>query len=289
MWHLQVLLATAAAAKAAFSSLPACSRAPTTRIDCYPSQLHFPNATEEFCRAQGCCWDPTHPSVPCAFDTLRRPSDASCRAVVSRMECRNPRYFHIAKDEATCHAMGCCFDGATGDCFQPAFAGYILNRSSWKETEAGNFRGMLHLPKHARGPFGNDIPTLQLDVILSRDPSYVRIRITDPAFARYEVPLALHDAHEHEDELETVHDHPPTSRPIFGVHVTYDPFGIAITRRATGETLFNSTPPIDMHFNGLIFENQFLEISTSTITRAHFFGGGERYSIIIHIYSRHIS
>ncbi|OQR94692.1 lysosomal alpha-glucosidase [Achlya hypogyna] len=239
-----------------------CAHVPKDRIDCYPSQVGFPNATAESCAAQGCCWDPQD-AVPCAFGGLPTPAPQACRAVVpsSRMACRNPRYFTTTNSSATCAAMGCCFDATSSECYQPAFDGYRLNASSWRETSKG-FTGTLVLPKGARGPFGNDIRTLKLDVN-TEHASRVRVRITDPAFARYEVPIKLHHLQPHKTHGERSYD----------VSVTNYPFGIAITRRSTGEVLFNSTPAGD--FNGLIYSNQYLEFSTATPTKANFFGMGE--------------
>ncbi|KDO31383.1 hypothetical protein SPRG_04000, partial [Saprolegnia parasitica CBS 223.65] len=238
-----------------------CAVAPATRLDCYPTTKHFPNATEEACRAQGCCWDAAQ-SIPCAFGRVPEPTPAACSAVVpsSRMACRNPRYFLSPNSATECAHMGCCFDTTSGECFQPRTTGYELDTASWHETATG-FSGTLRQPAGARGPFGNDIRTLALEVD-TQDDSRVRVRITDPTFPRFEVPLNISAT--------------PTAaigNRAYDVRVTSAPFGIAVVRRATGETLFNSTPTPTG--NGLIFENQFLELSTSTPTQATFFGLGE--------------
>ncbi|KDO25346.1 hypothetical protein SPRG_09171 [Saprolegnia parasitica CBS 223.65] len=245
-----------------------CSRVPTNRIDCYPPTAAFPNATAESCLAQGCCWDPKD-DVPCAFGGLPTPAPSACSAVVksSRMACRNPRYFPSANSSDVCAAMGCCFDASSSECFQPAFEGYRLNESSWRETSKG-FTATLVLPKGARGPFGNDIRTLALNVN-TEHKNYVRVRITDPNFARYEVPIKLHGLKPSGHKFNRTYD----------VSVTNAPFGIAVTRRATGEVLFNSTP--SGAFNGLVFENQFIELSTSTPSRANFFGMGEHVGSLL--------
>ncbi|OQS00229.1 lysosomal alpha-glucosidase, partial [Thraustotheca clavata] len=235
-----------------------CNSIPSPRIDCYPSVNHFPNATQDTCLAQGCCWDPNDP-VPCAFGGLTRPSTSACSAVSksSRMACRNPRYFVYPNSSSMCEKMGCCFDSSSLECFQPRFTGYTLEPTSWVESSEG-IQARLLLPNNLRGPFGNDIRELQLNVFTFEDQ--VRVRITDPAFPRYEVPTKLH--------LPAA-----STNRSYDVHMTASPFGIAITRKATGETLFNSTPTDEL--NGLIFENQFIEISTSTASKVNFYGLGE--------------
>ncbi|KAI9911147.1 hypothetical protein PsorP6_009685 [Peronosclerospora sorghi] len=118
------------------------------------------------------------------------------------------------------------------------------------------WRGTLALRHESHGPFGNDLALLELNVV-RLSANQVRIRITDPAFPRYEVPdMPVRRQEENADEEQD-----------FQVHFTPWPFGVAITRRHSGEVLFNSTPPVEKEedgasFSGLIFENQFIEIST---------------------------
>ena len=81
------------------------------------------------------------------------------------------------------------------------------------------------------------------------------------------------------------------------------PFGFAVTRKSTGDVIFNSTTPASMDsfsssfsflfsllnpanhrypisldglFNGLVFEDQYLEMSTQLSTDANIYGLGER-------------
>jgi alpha-glucosidase (family GH31 glycosyl hydrolase) len=231
-----------------------CTQQPKQRINCYPNEPNFPNATEEACLAQGCCWKAlNNDGIPCAFDAVDAPSSIRCHTVphASRLPCRNPRYFPTAEDQDTCHAMGCCFDDERAECFQPHFDGYEL--LTLEETSNG-WRGTLMLPRYVTGPFKNDIRLLLLHVI-KETTDRVRVRIIDPAFLRYEAANVLY---------------PNSMRPKenieanYKVYFTKKPFGIAVTRRETGQVLFNSTPVIEDErtFNGLIFENQFLEIST---------------------------
>ncbi|UIZ28042.1 hypothetical protein KXD40_004675 [Peronospora effusa] len=249
--HTNVVdLVSAAAAATAVK----CMKETTQRVDCYPPSPNFPGPTEELCLAQGCCWKSLeNDGVPCAFAEEDPPIDAKCSNVAraSRLACRNPRFASskVLDDANTCQSVGCCF--RDGECFQPMTDGYEL--LTLDKTSNG-WRGTLVLRHGDRGPFGNDVPLLELNVIRESE-SQVRIRITDPAFPRYEVPDFPVRRQNDKDDTE--------ERSDFDVHFTPWPFGIAVTRRHSGEVLFNSTPPEDdVTFSGLVFENQFLEIST---------------------------
>ncbi|KAE9019239.1 hypothetical protein PR001_g13929 [Phytophthora rubi] len=236
-----------------------CANEPTQRVDCYPPSANFPEPTEELCLAQGCCWKSLeNEGVPCAFAVEEPPARGKCKNVAkpSRLACRNPRFASpkVLEDEDACESAGCCFDA--GNCFQPMSDGYEL--LTLDETSNG-WRGTLALRHGNRGPFGNDVPLLELHVV--RESSIqVRIRITDPAFPRYEVPGLPVRRQEHGDDVSA-------NESDYKVHFTPWPFGVAVTRRHSGEVLFNSTPPTEREqdgasFSGLVFENQFLEFST---------------------------
>ncbi|POM77851.1 Glycoside hydrolase 31 [Phytophthora palmivora] len=155
-------------------------------VDCYPPSANFPDPTEELCLAQGCCWKSLeNDHVPCAFAVEESPSGEKCKNVAkpSRLACRNPRFASSKLEEAdACESAGCCFED--GDCFQPMSDGYEL--LTLDETSNG-WSGTLALRHGNGGPFGNDVPLLELRVV-RESSSQVRIRITDPAFPRYEVP-----------------------------------------------------------------------------------------------------
>ncbi|KAL4114424.1 hypothetical protein PRIC2_014363 [Phytophthora ramorum] len=241
------------------SATARCAKEPTQRVDCYPPSANFPEPTEELCLAQGCCWKSLeNGGVPCAFASAEAPSKRQCSNVAkpSRMACRNPRFASpkVLEDAGVCESAGCCFEN--GECFQPLTEGYEL--LTLDETSNG-WRGTLALRRGSHGPFGNDVSLLELHVV-RESSSQVRIRITDPAFPRYEVPdLPVRRQEEGEGDTGTESD--------YKVHFMPWPFGVAVTRRHSGEVLFNSTPPVEreedgVSFSGLVFENQFIEIST---------------------------
>lgn len=244
---------------AAIAASSRCAKDPIKRVDCYPLQANFPEPTEELCLAQGCCWRSLdNEGIPCAFANEEPPREEQCEFVAkpSRLACRNPRFAlaELVKDADTCESAGCCYDDE--ECYQPLSDGYEL--LTLDETSNG-WHGILALRHGSRGPFGNDVPILELNVVRETS-SRVRIRITDPAFSRYEVPdLPVRRQKRDEDDSDKDSD--------YKVHFTPWPFGVAVSRRGSGEVLFNSTPPVEKEaqgksFSGLVFENQFLEIST---------------------------
>ncbi|KAI9923312.1 hypothetical protein PsorP6_002036 [Peronosclerospora sorghi] len=96
------------------------------------------------------------------------------------------------------------------------------------------WRGTLALQHESHGPSGNDMTLLELNVV-RLSTNQVRIHITDPAFPWYEVPdMPVRRQEENADEEDD-----------FQVHFTPRPFGVAVSRRHSGEVLFNSTTPVE--------------------------------------------
>ncbi|EGG14422.1 alpha-glucosidase [Cavenderia fasciculata] len=116
------------------------------------------------------------------------------------------------------------------------------------------------------GPYGNDIGLLYFDVYFQTQ-QIVRFKIYDPKNERWEVPFT--------NQLPTA-----TSKPNildYDVKFTANPFGFTVVRIATGEILFNSSPSTGCPTNGLIFEDYYLELSTSfTVSNPNLYGLGER-------------
>ncbi|KAI9908433.1 hypothetical protein PsorP6_003768 [Peronosclerospora sorghi] len=225
-----------------------------SRVDCYPPRANFPETTE-VCLAQGFCWKSLeNGGIPCAFPAAKTPT-AQCENVpkVLRISFRSPRFalLKVLEDADTCGSVGCCFDD--GECFQPMAKGYEL--LTLDKTTDG-WRGTLALQHESHGTFGNDLALLELNVV-RLSTNQVRIHITDPEFPRYDVPdMPVRRQEENADEEED-----------FQVHFTPRPFGVSVSRRHSGELLFNSTTPVEKdedgaRFSGLIYENQFIEIST---------------------------
>lgn len=96
----------------------------------------------------------------------------------------------------------------------------------------------------------------------------LRVHISDSTKTRWEVPQSLIPRPKVDSPLALKRSTPP----MMAITYTKKPFGFAITRISNGDVLFNSTPPLvtTKHgdnnlttlFNGLVFKDQYLEIST---------------------------
>ena len=225
-------------------------------LDCYPNLYNKPNASRELCEAQGCYWNRSEPPF-CRFKKSRA-LEVKCQKVkkTGRIPCRNPRYNNPTPSFDDCIEMGCCFkDNA---CFQPWTSGYELKNLT---EQSFGWTGRLHL--NEPGPFGNDINELELNVWLETNER-VRIFILDPSHSRFRVENVVNSIMKPTTKAKN-------ASMLYDFGYTTQPFGFSITRRSTGHVLFNSTPS---SFNGLVFENQFLQLSTSLVSQ-RIYGLGE--------------
>ncbi|KYQ89141.1 alpha-glucosidase [Tieghemostelium lacteum] len=119
------------------------------------------------------------------------------------------------------------------------------------------------------GPYGQDSPELTLQIILQSE-QIVRFTIFDSKVNRWEVIPGVIKAPV------------PSGRPSvvdYNIEFTQEPFGFSINRVSNGEVIFNTTIPLGCTFNGLIFSENYLELSTSFSTpNPNLYGLGERTS-----------
>jgi alpha-glucosidase (family GH31 glycosyl hydrolase) len=151
-------------------------------------------------------------------------------------------------------ALACAVEGA--------YPGY---RVSSLQSSAKGYTGKLDLI--SAGPYGSDIKTLNLDVTYYTS-SLFRVKITDAGAARWEVPWV-------------VSIDPPASPPTnldytLAFPAVGSPFGFQVSRTSNKEVIFNSNQPSDQSFNGLIYDNLYLELSTVLPPNANIYGIGER-------------
>lgn len=193
----------------------------------------------------------------------------------SRLDC----YPEPGANQAGCAARGCCWgeiDGSAGIafCYHPHKEGYQLASSDITGTNTG-ISASLTWDDTTRGPYGSDPATLTLDVYEETD-TRLRFRITDPSTTRHTVPGVV--------QAPTPTSKAPTPQYNYtlnaGAGTNPGTFGITVARRDSGEVLFDSTPPTTNsaaapRFNGLLYENQFLEISTSMPEEPVIYGLGE--------------
>ncbi|KAL9985311.1 hypothetical protein ACROYT_G007700 [Oculina patagonica] len=164
-------------------------------------------------------------------------------------------------NEQRCLSRGCCWakpsivdDEAPLDmpyCFYPKDYGYQLVNK--QKTQTGY---LLSLAKkgHA-GPYGNDIENLAVDVRFEAKDR-LHFKIFDPNNKRYEVPIQTPRVDKEATSLD------------YTVSVSNFPFGITVKRKSAGTVIFNSS------VGGMIFENQFLQLS-SLLPSSVLYGLGE--------------
>uniref|UniRef100_A0A8C9ET01 P-type domain-containing protein n=1 Tax=Pavo cristatus TaxID=9049 RepID=A0A8C9ET01_PAVCR len=182
-----------------------------------------------------------------------------------RYDCYPERSVVVTQE--LCESRGCCFietlpavEGKRGVpwCFYPPnFPSYVVQ--SLNQTALG-MTGLLVRREKAYYP--KDIQVLRMDVEFQTN-TRLRIKITDAAKPRYEVPL----------EVPRVMKR--AENPIYSLEFSQDPFGVLLRRQGTGTVLLNTTVA------PLIFADQFLQIST-TLPSRFLYGLGEHRSTLLH-------
>uniref|UniRef100_A0A7N0TNR0 alpha-glucosidase n=1 Tax=Kalanchoe fedtschenkoi TaxID=63787 RepID=A0A7N0TNR0_KALFE len=146
----------------------------------------------------------------------------------------------------------------------------------------------LHLI-HPSSLFGPDIPTLLLTASLETKDR-LRIRITDSEHQRWEVlpeivPLQKVHSSPHRSLREDIPDtsslsdipllSDPTSDLVFTLHNT-TPFGFSVSRRHSGDVLFDTSPNPTDSATFLIFKDQYIQLSSALPeSRSSLYGLGE--------------
>eukprot|EP01103_Thecamoeba_quadrilineata_P002341 TRINITY_DN12310_c0_g1_i1.p1 TRINITY_DN12310_c0_g1~~TRINITY_DN12310_c0_g1_i1.p1 ORF type:complete len:899 (-),score=146.47 TRINITY_DN12310_c0_g1_i1:76-2772(-) len=169
--------------------------------------------------------------------------------------------------QSDCESQGCCYQpstsqlpGATCYTSNPPVAGYYA--TDIVQSDYGYF---FNLTLTQGGAFyGSDIQTLSVNVYFETEDR-LHIKITDPNSPRWEVPNIVQT---------------PTGGSPKSLHYdfsfTHQPFTFAVTRKSTGEVLFNSSTSPETPFNNLVFEDQYLELSTQLPNNPNIYGLGER-------------
>lgn len=125
------------------------------------------------------------------------------------------------------------------------------------------FTGVLAVTSSPDPSYGTAISPLSVNVSYETTDR-VRITIYDPNSPRFEVPQSI---------LPTPTPAPPASLN-YKVSYTTSPAGFAVTRLSDNVVVFNSTSTGLL--SGLVFEDQYLEISTQLPKDPHVYGLGER-------------
>ncbi|KAL0372609.1 UNVERIFIED_CONTAM: Alpha-xylosidase 1 [Sesamum calycinum] len=154
---------------------------------------------------------------------------------------------------------------------------------SIQESPNGGLLGLLQV-KQKNNIYGPDIPVLQLYVKHEKD-ARLRVHITDAEKQRWEVPYNL-----------LPRETPPSLKQTLGrsrkdaytlkasdqyagkdlvFTYTADPFSFSVKRKSNGQILFDSTSEESDPYNGLVFKDQYLELSTKLPKDASLYGLGE--------------
>uniref|UniRef100_A0A8C9WNQ5 Alpha glucosidase 2 n=1 Tax=Scleropages formosus TaxID=113540 RepID=A0A8C9WNQ5_SCLFO len=167
-----------------------------------------------------------------------------------------------------CEARNCCFiqvssgkkpikDGVPWCFYPPNFPTYWLD--ALNDTDLGF---TAQLKKSEKTYYPKDVETIQLDVLYETD-SRLRVKITDPSYPRFEVPISVPNATQ------------KASSPLYTVEFSKKPFGLIVKRTSTGTVIINTTvAPV-------FYADQFLQLSTSLPTR-YVYGLGEHRSTFLH-------
>ncbi|GFR99066.1 lysosomal alpha-glucosidase [Elysia marginata] len=138
----------------------------------------------------------------------------------------------------------------------------MLNKPSEDQTMTPVTGVSADLTRTTTTLFPPDIKTLKLQINF-QTASQLRVKIFDPANARFEPPVEVPKGSKF------------VSNPQYKVKVTESPFNIVITRASTGATVFDTTGMAPF-----IFADQFMQIGTR-LSSQYLYGLGEhRYGFL---------
>ncbi|KAF9414217.1 hypothetical protein BGZ94_000466 [Podila epigama] len=189
--------------------------------------------------------------------------DPVCSNLWSRQECG---YLGITQDG--CHQRQCCWAPTLAPvpwCFQKKHTckGYVVTLATPTTT---GFRIQLGLNGGKQGcsRFGEDIARLLVLVDFETE-SRIRVRIIDRDHDRYQIPSSSlpNPAESASKILEAMR---------YEFKYEKDPFTFRIIRKSTGEAVFETKVPA---MDSLVYEDQYLEISTTLPDDANIYGLGE--------------
>lgn len=184
-----------------------------------------------------------------------------------RQECG---YLGITQGE--CEAKSCCWSPISGPvnypwCFYPndVDCGEYVAQDI-QQTPTG-ISAILKLKGSGCNYYGADIETLKMTADFETD-TRLHVKIFDPNVKRWEVPETLIPRPKVSGSYEK------SAQYRFGFDSS--PFGFYVSRVDNGQVIFNSSASLNNpQFKNLVFENQYLEVSTQLPSGANIYGIGE--------------
>eukprot|EP01138_Halocafeteria_seosinensis_P012324 gb/GECG01012593.1/.p1 GENE.gb/GECG01012593.1/~~gb/GECG01012593.1/.p1 ORF type:complete len:1024 (+),score=93.82 gb/GECG01012593.1/:1-3072(+) len=243
-----------------------CSVSGDDRQDCAPWATHEGGVTKDECHAHGCCYDSSQSGSPwCFHPSVPAPSQQQCSIYkANRVDC----FPDEGASQDKCEARGCCWvPSNSGDnvawCFYPRTNGYSVSNSV--NTYYGAQSNLTWSSK-VRGPYGNDPQTVTVDIREETD-NRLHVKFTEPGKHRHEVPGIISSSNSRQSAKP--------SNPSYKYRLNNSPFGLEVTNTQGNIAFFNSTPPAGGSFSSLIFEEQYMEISSQIPQTAKVYGIGE--------------
>jgi len=176
--------------------------------------------------------------------------------------------------QAQCESQGCCWGALSTGAYPWCFYPDTRNCGQYYLTafqDLGNGGSLLTLEIASQGCafYGEDVATLSIYVFQETD-TILHVKIVDPQRQRWEVPEEIIPRKHRTSQSQ------PNALYRFGY--TANPFGFYVVRTDSGEVIFNTTADSGAGalFRNLIFEDQFLELSTHLPVGANIYGVGER-------------
>lgn len=249
---LSLLLHAAHGAKPS-SAGETCSLADSDKKDC-----GFAGISSSECTNKGCCWSPAGDNsvAPWCFYSAT-PSTCAVNDQ-DRVDCG---FAGITTDQ--CQAKGCCWSPAGENsaapwCFYDGVAQTTQYSLSGMTATATGFEGSLSLIGEGDNVYGESIKTLKLQVLFEAE-SYVRIKITDPAHDRWEVPQSV-------VQRPSVQAQPSSLKYEF--KYTESPFSFEIIRKSDGVRVYKFS-------DSLKFKDQYIELASEFDPATKTYGIGE--------------
>ena len=241
---------THAGAQSASSALQAPADAAPLRVCCSSlsatclsgaARLDCNQGSASACLAQNCCWSPVSSQLTANF---------------TEEDWNSPPASLLSSGTPWCFVR------------QQIVGGYAVTSAQATSSPPG---WTLALALYdGNGYFGTDTPQLTVNVAFET-AQRLRVKISDPDTARWEIPQSI---------LPITPPDVNVGELMYSFSYTSEPFGFAVTRVDDGEVIFNTTAPLTDQgipmFNGLVFSDQYIEISSVLPSEPVFYGLGEK-------------